>query len=234
MDQRELPTWTLAIESSLKSSSVALFEHGELCEIKHCQQDTSRNLVPLIRQLFQENQLSGKDLDLVAVADGPGSFTGLRIGVTMAKTIAYAARSHLVSVCSLRLLAWQTRLTSAFADCQSIVSVMDAQRQQFFVGQYAAHESCQELGDVTIVAAKDLPGTQAGQNLFTGPGLEKLDPQNWHQAIAPEDCWMPNAEELGKLAIRDFLAGRDSNLWSLKPRYIRKSAAEEKAENSEQ
>ena len=127
----------LALETSARVGSVALFEDDRLVAYEtfaHGLQNAAR-LLPLIDELCKTHGLGPKDIGLVAVSIGPGSFTGLRIGVTLAKTLCYATGAKLVAVPSLAVIA-----ANAPADAGYIMPVLDARRGQVFAAVYQRGE----------------------------------------------------------------------------------------------
>ncbi|MBT1022459.1 tRNA (adenosine(37)-N6)-threonylcarbamoyltransferase complex dimerization subunit type 1 TsaB, partial [Enterococcus faecium] len=98
---------TLGIDTANQTLAIGVVEDEQI--LGQIQTNIKRNhsvtLMPAIDQLFADLQISPKDIDRIAVSDGPGSYTGLRIGVTTAKTIAYTLDKELVGVSSLKTIA---------------------------------------------------------------------------------------------------------------------------------
>ncbi len=222
---------TLAIDTSTRQSSLALFMGSELVASQWLDPalPTTQAITPLLQQLIEEAGWKPSELQLVIVAQGPGSFTGLRIGVMTAKTIAYVAGATTVGVNTLRAIAQR---------CDDHVSrlhvVMDAQRKQFFHAAFERNESGTyvEVQPTQIVDDKQfMESLDAGESI-TGPGLKnKLSFLPEGVRVVDENEWAPTAEAVGRVGVTDFLAGRSDDFWSLNPNYYRKSAAEEKLEN---
>lgn len=99
----------LNIETATQICSVSLSQNGQLIAFRESRKglDHATKLTPFIEEVLQEANFSYQDLDAVAVSKGPGSYTGLRIGVSTAKGIAYAQNIPLISVNTLQSLAWQ-------------------------------------------------------------------------------------------------------------------------------
>lgn len=121
----------LALESSAKSASVALSRDGKLLaqSFQNSGLTHSRTLLPMAEDLLKNAGLSMKDIDAVAVAHGPGSFTGVRIGVAAAKGLCWGADKPGIGVSTLEAMAWG-------ADCAAegsiICCTMDARRNQVY------------------------------------------------------------------------------------------------------
>ena len=119
----------LALETAAKAVSAAITENGKVLAAGY--QDTglthSATLMPIVEGLFRNTGLAPVDVDVVAVSAGPGSFTGVRIGVSAAKGIAFAVEKPAAAVSTLAALARNL----AFAD-GLIICAMDARRQQVY------------------------------------------------------------------------------------------------------
>ena len=119
----------LAFESSARPASVALLQDGHLLsQYSQCSQLThSRTLLPMAEDMLKNAELSLNDVDLFAVAHGPGSFTGVRIGVSTVKGLSWALDKPCVGVSTLEGMAW-----NGLAAGGVICPVMDARRSQVY------------------------------------------------------------------------------------------------------
>ena len=119
----------LALETSAKAVSAAVSEDGRILCAGY--QDTglthSRTLMPIVEGILKNTGLTVQDCDAVAVAAGPGSFTGIRIGVAAAKGLAFAADKPAVGVSTLEAMAWNVAHMDALVIC-----AMDARRGQIY------------------------------------------------------------------------------------------------------
>lgn len=178
-------------------------------------------LAPGIQKILQQAQWQATDLDRIAVTVGPGSFTGLRVGVTTAKTLAYALGIDVIGVNTLAVLASQVNHTGV------VESVMDAQRNEVFRQRFEVRNGVAvACGDVTI--EDDLQWQQEIESnvVVTGPVLKKLEPLlNRDLQTAPAAQWTPQAATVARLALNLEPVGTP---FELNPIYYRKSAAEEK------
>ena len=127
----------LALETSAKAVSAAVTEEGRVLAAGF--QDTglthSRTLMPIVEHILKNADLTMADMDAVAVAVGPGSFTGIRIGVSAAKGLAFAADKPAVGVSTLAAMA----RNAAFVD-GLVVCAMDARRNQIYNALFAARD----------------------------------------------------------------------------------------------
>jgi tRNA threonylcarbamoyladenosine biosynthesis protein TsaB len=227
----------LAIETSGRLGSAAALEADGaswklLAEKRLTGSDgrTAQALAPALVALLAEVGWTPKSIELIAVPVGPGSFTGLRIGVTTAKILAYAVGAEVIGVNTLDVLAEQSPRSTA-----SLWTILDAQRQELFVARFSAAPSGAEASfrrtdDTAILPIEDwLARLQEGDGV-TGPALKKLAARLPRGVILlPEDCWEPTAAAVGRLAWRAYQGGHRDDAWKLMPAYYRPSAAEEKA-----
>lgn len=182
-------------------------------------------LVLEVSELLTSQNLSPNDIDVVAVSIGPGSFTGLRVGVVFAKTFAWANNAKLVAVDTLRAVAQQQ------PEHHSVVTVVsDAQRGEVFCNRFEWDTDSQSriaTGELTIQAVDAVAKSTCG--VVTGPGLAKFAdkfPEAWQQA--PENSWQPQAATVAALGSLLAEQGIWADIHSLEPLYVRRSYAEEK------
>jgi len=226
----------LALETSATAGSVALLDGDQM--IAECGLDPERRsaqtLAPAIAALLAEAGLKPSDVRLVATTIGPGSFTGLRVGATTAKTFAYAVGAEVLGLNTLDVFAAQALDPLLDIKPVEIHSTIDAQRKELFVGRFrwAAAGIERLAADAIVPAQLWLANLQPGM-LVTGPGLDRLESQLPAGVIAaPQQLRRPRAATVGLLAWRDYQRGRRDDLWTLAPQYLRASAAEEKAASS--
>jgi tRNA threonylcarbamoyladenosine biosynthesis protein TsaB len=222
----------LAIETSGRCGSVAtLWGSGNDSRLIReatiaNNQRTAQALAPTIRALLEDTNWTPASVEVVCVAVGPGSFTGLRIGVTAAKAFAYAVGAEVVAVNTLEVLASQVPTSDAH-----LWTILDAQRQELFAARFVAGEDRGLCFDrETSIVPQDawLASLQAG-DVVMGTGLERLlDRLPASVTVAPKELWQPMAAAVGHVGWRDYQSGRRDDIWQLVPNYYRLSAAEEK------
>jgi tRNA threonylcarbamoyladenosine biosynthesis protein TsaB len=233
----------LALETSSSSGAVAVLEDEDLLgkTSLSSHQRTAQWLVPVIVKQLAQVGWRPQNVQLYAVTQGPGSFTGLRVGVTTAKTLAYAVGAEVMGVNTLETIAVQAFHDSRFFLCgpsaytaQTVCAVVDAQRRQLFSARFRQSPNGATVAvEPTQVVARErwLAQLQAGE-VASGPGLQGvLGDLTAGVAVVEQRLWAPQPETVGRIARRHFQAGRRDNLWRLAPRYYRASAAEEKLNN---
>jgi len=193
-------------------------------------QRTAQSLLPTLEKLLKRCGWKPCDLELICVTVGPGSFTGLRLGITTAKTLAYATEAELVGVSTLAAIA-----ANVEADGGRLWTMLDAQRQELFTACFEPGWQIQEsdLSRTQILGIEDwLKQLQAG-DLVAGPPLAKLRERlpAGVEAIDPQ-LWKPRAAMVGRLGFAAHQQGQGVDPMQLVPNYYRKSAAEEKAERA--
>jgi len=192
-----------------------------------------RHLVPAIRDLLREAGLAVGAIDVLAVGLGPGSYTGLRVGLTVAKVLAYAVGRPLVGFDSLEAI-----VQNAPGDALRVAVIADAQRGDLYTADFARDVPdgplvCRKPSGVEPLAAwaaRVAPGT-----LVLGPGLElelvrSALPVHTHTLPAGDEAHWPDARRLPRLALDLWQRGRREDLWFLEPLYLRRSAAEDQWE----
>lgn len=220
----------LAIETVERAGSLAAFSDGNLvAELRlRSDQGTGQSLAPGLKSILTQAGWNAADVDVVAVTVGPGSFTGLRVGVMTAKAFAYSAGTDVLGIDTLQSIA-----EGAPAEVQTLAVAVDAQRGEVVAGSFArdANGHFAPVGSAVLVELgawlKGLPpGAQVASPLLrklagrTPSHLVPLEPQYWE----------PTAVAVGRIAARGYAAGQRDDLWKLVPRYSRRSAAEEKWE----
>jgi tRNA threonylcarbamoyladenosine biosynthesis protein TsaB len=187
---------------------------------------TAQALAPAIQTLLRGSGWSPQSVKLVAVATGPGSFTGLRIGVTTAKAFAYAVGAAILGVNTLEVLAVQAAVKNG-----SLWTILDAQRQELFAAKFLLAENGkrQSALETSIISRAAWLSKLNPADHVTGPPLKPLAERlpAGVEAISP-NLWQPMAEAVGYLAWEKYRAGKRDDLWQLVPQYFRASAAEEK------
>lgn len=218
---------TLAFESSAKAASVALVCDGKLIsQYSQCSGLThSRTLLPMAEDMLKNAELGLDKVDVFAVAYGPGSFTGIRIGVSTVKGLAWATEKPCVGVSTLEAMAWHGLAAGGY-----ICPVMDARRSQVYNGLFKIEGEkpfrlCEDRAIALPLLGDELKKLDAPVFLV-GDGAELtaayLKEQGLPYVLAPDNLRWQSAWGVA-MAAMDKTPG---NADELLPVYLRLSQAE--------
>ncbi len=224
----------VAIETSDSVGSVAALDGEELIVERRLppEKGTARALAPAIQEILGQAGWDPVQIQGVGVTIGPGSFTGLRVGVTTAKTLAYATQSLVVGVDAFEAIA-----AACPAEITRLAVVIDGQQGQIVQGLFCRGPE----GELVADGPWDLVDREAwlarlpAGIAVAGPALRGLASQLPKGVFVLDSrYWGPTAAVVGRLAARRFARGECDDVWSLVPRYHRRSAAEERWERRQQ
>lgn len=217
----------LALESSAKAASVALMQDDALiCQYSQCSGLThSRTLLPMVEDMLKNSDTILADADLIAVAHGPGSFTGIRIGVSTVKGLAWASDKKCVGVSTLAAMAWHGVSAGGL-----VCPVMDARRSQVYNALFEIKDGCPErLCADRAIALAELAAELKAKNrevFLVGDGAvisyEYLKNEGIACRVAPQNLLYQSAWGVGMEALRS----KSGTANDLLPVYLRLSQAE--------
>lgn len=228
----------LGIDTSSMAASVAVIEDNTLiCEYTiNTKKTHSQKLMPMIENMLNLSDLSIKEIDAVAICEGPGSFTGLRIGMATAKAIAHVNNIPVIGVNSLEILAANMNLCD-----KKICSILDAQRNQVYTGRYQYVDGnlteIKEIGIQLIEELLDELSQSKEEWILVGEAVYKYEDkikeiQNIQIPAASNN--VTKAGSLCSVAKGKFDQNKDVfNCYNINPLYIRKSQAEEQYEEKQ-
>jgi tRNA threonylcarbamoyladenosine biosynthesis protein TsaB len=216
----------LILETASRSGQVALALGEDLLAVRRLEElrRHARDLAPAVAELLAEQRWSPRDLDAVLVSRGPGSYTGLRVGVMSAKALAYATGCTLLAVDTFAAVAWQ-----APSETNRIDVLADAQQDKIYVQSFVrVGQQWQPLVALAIRRFEEWLTQKDPTAGVTGPGLSKWAGQlPSGTAIAPPDRWEPQSQSLLHLGLARYVAGERDDPFAVEPLYLRPSAAEE-------
>lgn len=221
----------LALESSAVAASVALCEDETLIagQFLNAGLTHSQTLLPMAEGLLKACGFSLKDLDLIAVAAGPGSFTGLRIGVSTAKGLAWVHNTPTTACSSLAAMAW-----NAAGLRGEICAAMDARRQQVYCARFSADGDrltrlCEDRAISLDELAAELKESGTPQWLV-GDGAhlcaEHCGRSGISARLAPPNLRMQSAWGVARCGLEQARSGQTITGRDLAPVYLRLSQAE--------
>lgn len=214
----------LAIDTSSSVCSVAILEDDKLIDKNEIDDGKthSENLMPLLDEVLKRNSIDIKDINMIACTVGPGSFTGIRIGVATIKPIAEVLNIKVASVMSLEALARNVESE------ETIVSLIDARNDQVYCGIFDKDYNPKEdyIADDINAVIKVL---EKYENItFVGNGAilhQELLKNNLKEVKFSENN-KQTAENVGKIGYKKFLGNNLCSADTIMPVYLRKSQAE--------
>jgi len=168
----------LAIETATPVCSVALIEDNRVISLKESNESNSHSkvLTVFIQEILKEFNMDVKDLDAVVVSEGPGSYTGLRIGVSSAKGLCYAGDVPLISINTLQSMAYGVILNKDIKIDEStlLCPLIDARRMEVYSALYNANgNKVRETKAEIIDESSFMDYLEKGKVFFFGDGAEK-------------------------------------------------------------
>jgi tRNA threonylcarbamoyladenosine biosynthesis protein TsaB len=217
----------LILESSTgRTGLVAVAEGPQLRGLRRLDESRhhARDLAPAARALLDDAGWKSRDVHAVLVSRGPGSYTGLRVGVISAKAFAYATGCVVLGLDTFAAVAAQAPAEGAYLDVLG-----DAQQDKVYLQPFGRDgDGWKPLAPLAIRRFADWLKKRELSAWVTGPGLRK-----WEAHLPPDvprvesARWEPRAESLLRLGLARYLAGESDDLWALEPIYLRPSSAEE-------
>lgn len=224
----------LGIETATSVCGAAIIEDGinrseRSLETPHIHSD---KLVSLIDSVLVDSGLTLHHLDGIAVSIGPGSFTGLRIGLSVGKGLAYAVEKPLMCVCTLESLAWNIIQESFAQKDDYIIPMIDARRAEVYTALYRYHGNGLEeivLPCAILLQKFDDLIPDKGSVVVAGDGADKFQAffQEGQPAflsritIPTKERRLCRASTVGLLGERKFLRGERSDIASVEPMYVK-------------
>ena len=228
----------LGIDTSSMAASVAVIEDNKLiCEYTiNTKKTHSQKLMPMIENMLGLSDLNVREIDAIAVCEGPGSFTGLRIGMATAKAIAHVNDIPVIGVNSLEALAVNMNLCD-----KKICSILDAQRNQVYTGRYQYEGTklveIKEIGIQQIDELLEELAQSGEQWILVGEAVYKYEDKIREISNIEIPAASNNVTKAGSLcsvAKVKFDEGKDIfDCYTVNPLYIRKSQAEEQYEEKQ-
>lgn len=215
--------YLLHIESTSTVCSVALSEDLNIIASRSENNGYSHaeKLHVFIRDIMQESGLSLQQLNAVAVSSGPGSYTGLRIGFSSAKGLAYALQIPLIVVDSLKALAYKAKQNMPGKD--AYCPMVDARRMEVYTALYKENLTELKAPNALVLSGETTSFFETGLSLCCfGDGMPKAkDLLSNIKNISFLDNMMPDAESLVSLAVEKYNSGMFSDVAYAEPMYLK-------------
>ena len=211
----------LNIETATKNCSVSLSQDGKLIGIKEVNEDKfshAEQLHVLIEELLTESSLDFNDLSAVAVSKGPGSYTGLRIGVSSAKGLCFSLDIPLIAVDTLEILARAIAIEEGV-----VIPMIDARRMEVFTARFDKSFTELQPAEAMIIDADSFSDVGVGSSLyFIGDGALKCkEVLKDERFVFMEDVVFPSAKEMVEIVYTKFLASDFVDVAYFEPFYLK-------------
>lgn len=210
----------LHIETSTKNCSVSIANCGELISLKEINTGNyshAEMLHPLINEALQESKLTIKEIEAIAVGKGPGSYTGLRIGVSAAKGLCFANDIPLISINSLEILAQSLSIDSGF-----IIPMIDARRMEVYDAIYDKnHNTVRQTKAEIIDQDSFLEELQNQKVYFLGDGAKKCKEIILHKNAVFIENMFPSAKDMATIAHHKFKNKTTEDVAYFEPFYLK-------------
>ncbi len=216
----------LSIETSTKACSAAIHQDGKLLSVSELYNEKSSSgmLTTLIEHVVKTASLKLNEIDAIAVAKGPGSYTGLRIGVSTAKGLCFTLEKPLIAINTLEAMAYQLSIIN-YQSSILICPMLDARRMEVYCAVYEANT----LELIEPTQAKIIDETSFAdllenhQIIFFGDGAEKCRATlgGSSNAVFLTQTIFPSAKSIGALATRAFEQQQFENVADFEPFYLK-------------
>lgn len=215
--------YILHIETSTAFGSIALSNRDRLMGAIHLTEGMQHTamLTPAIEKILKQERIEARELVAISVSTGPGSYTGLRVGNSTAKALAYSLRIPLLSVPTLKSMAWA--VFQRHHEAEIAWPMIDARRNEVYTAIYD-----RELNEILPVSAliterNNMTGkVPAGRpTVICGDGASKVNPEHLEKEISVDLSIRPHATHLIGPAFQSFEAGQFSDVMHHVPMYLK-------------
>lgn len=209
----------LCIETASTNCSVALAKHGNILALKEDYNNGfshAERLHIFIRDILAENDMQLSNLDAIAVSKGPGSYTGLRIGVSAAKGLCFSLGIPLISVSTLTALAYQVKEKAL------IITMLDARRMEVYSAVFnKERKQIQDTSAMILNENSYLEYLENGPVYFIGSGVTKFKEISRHSNANFIEGKLPSANEMVELAISKYKISDFEDVAYFEPYYLK-------------
>ncbi|HMF19882.1 MAG TPA: tRNA (adenosine(37)-N6)-threonylcarbamoyltransferase complex dimerization subunit type 1 TsaB [Gemmataceae bacterium] len=217
----------LILETSCSVGQVALARGSEVLGMRRLDEARrhARDLIPALAELLKDEGWKARDLDAIFVSRGPGSYTGLRVGIMTAKTLTYATGCVLLGIDTFQAIALQAPPQALQVDV-----IVDAQKDKVYVQRFVRSDP-QQPGQahaaVAIQAFSRWLETLEKDGWISGPGIKGKEEQLQGRLLVDPGRREPDVESIFRVGLERWNRGEKDDVYTLEPLYLRPSAAEE-------
>ena len=210
----------LNIETATKNCSVSIADKGKILAIKELNNGNYSHaevLHPFIVDILREANITSNHIDAVAVSKGPGSYTGLRIGVSAAKGLCFAFDKPLISIDTLNSLSYSIAIDNGF-----IVPMIDARRMEVYAAVFnEKNQLIREIKADIIEESSFSEYLKIGKVYFLGDGSQKCKETILHENAIFVDDKFPSAKEMAQLYYDKYKKNDIENVAYFEPFYLK-------------
>lgn len=212
--------YILNLETATKNCSVSISKNGNIIALKEiCEANFSHaeKLHVFIKDVLSKGKLKFKDLSAIAISKGPGSYTGLRIGVSSAKGLCFALDIPLISILTLESLANSVTTDSGF-----IIPLLDARRQEVYTAVFDKnYNSIKETYNYILDKNSFSEYLKKDKVTFLGDGTIKTKDIIYHKNAVFLDDYYPSAKEMVPLSYKKYLNQEFEDVAYFEPFYLK-------------
>ena len=215
-------SFILNIESSSTNCSVSLTKNGDLISTKENNDEKyshSTKLHSFINEVISDSKITINELSAIAVSKGPGSYTGLRIGVAAAKGLCFSLDIPLISVSTLLILSKQIKISSGL-----ILPVLDARRNEVYSAIYDANYKLVKKESPKLIDSKSFENfSNDNQLYFIGSGQQKCREliKSNNNLIFHNNESLPSSKEMADISYQKFISSDFEDLAYFEPAYLK-------------
>lgn len=216
----------LALDSSTDACSVALYRDGRLdSRFEQAAKSHTQRLLPMVDEVLRSNHVALGDLDVIAFGRGPGSFTGLRIGMGVVQGLAFGAQLPVIPVSTLESMALGYFRANPRVNTPALVT-LDARMDEIYWGLFTREGALiSALSDEFVMkpelmVEQDLVRSLVGQFIAVGSGWHYPPMQRLAESTTVVDC-QPQAENIALIAAEVWSAGGAIDVLDAQPVYLR-------------
>ena len=211
--------YILNIETATKNCSVSLSKNGQTVALKELSEEQFNHAEKLhlfVKEILASESISFADLNAVAVSKGPGSYTGLRIGVSAAKGLCYALNIPLIAVDTLAVLAEKISIDSGM-----IVPMIDARRMEVFTQMFDKDFNVLSTAEALIVDENAFTDMTENMHLIGDGALKCKTVLTDNKFIYHEDVVYPSANEMSRISYIKYVENTFEDVAYFEPYYLK-------------
>lgn len=212
-------TYILNIETATKNCSVSLSKNGQTVAIREVSEEQfshAEKLHLFIKEVLSSENISLENLNAVAVSKGPGSYTGLRIGVSAAKGLCYALNIPLIAVDTLAVLAEKISVNSGI-----IIPMIDARRMEVFTQMFDKDLNVLSTAEALIVDETAFADINEDIHLIGDGALKCKTVLTDDKFIYHEDVVYPSANEMSRISYKKYVENTFEDVAYFEPYYLK-------------